>query len=103
MDAALGNLLCDINSYIRHYEETGDWQALAWWIHDHLPYSRLVFFPKLCAFNLTWHEQPERRIESYIIPKGTLTKPGMDNHEGDRSALYQEVLVLLQSGNQNLP
>jgi hypothetical protein len=26
------------------------WQAMAWWIHDHLPYSQLQFFPKLGAF-----------------------------------------------------
>jgi hypothetical protein len=28
-----------------------DWRAMAWWIHDHLPYSELQFFPKLGAFN----------------------------------------------------
>lgn len=81
-----------VNGYIQHYEETGDWQALAWWIHDHLPYSHLVFFPKLCAFNITWHEQSERRIDSYVTPKGTLTKPGMDNHEGDHSHCYEALL-----------
>ncbi|MEM9118694.1 MAG: hypothetical protein AAGD09_12535 [Cyanobacteria bacterium P01_F01_bin.56] len=79
-----------VNSYIQHYEKTGNWQALAWWIHDHLPYSDLYFFPKLCAFNITWHEQPRRRIDSYITPKGTLTKPSMANHEGDHSDLYPD-------------
>jgi hypothetical protein len=29
------------------------WQAMAWWIHDHLPYSELQFFPKLHALRLT--------------------------------------------------
>ena len=24
------------------------WPAMAWWIHDHLPYSELQFFPKAC-------------------------------------------------------
>jgi hypothetical protein len=34
------------------------WQAMAWWIHDNLPYSELQFFPKLAAFNVGWHEHP---------------------------------------------
>jgi hypothetical protein len=39
-----------------------NWQSMAWWIHDHLPYSELQFFPKLGAFNIGWHEIPKRRI-----------------------------------------
>lgn len=70
------------------YEAGTPWQALAWWIHDHLPYSSLCFFPKLAAFNITWYEQPERSISSYAEPKGFLTKPGMDNWEGDHSKWY---------------
>jgi len=76
------------------YAQGADWRGLAWWIHDHLPYSELCFFPKLAAFNLSWHERPKRRIDSYIAPKGCLTKPGMDNHEGDHSAWYQGFPVL---------
>lgn len=49
-----------------------DWRALAYWIHDHLPYSELQFFPKLAAFNISWHENPKRKIASYIKPLGTL-------------------------------
>lgn len=78
-----------VNSYIERFEQTQDWQPLAWWIHDHLPYNHLTFFPKLCAFNINWHEAPERRIDSYATPKGCLTKPGMDNHEGDHSFSYE--------------
>jgi hypothetical protein len=29
--------------------DTTSWQAMAWWIHDNLPYSGLQFFPKLLA------------------------------------------------------
>jgi len=65
-----------------------DWRALAWWIHDNLPYSQLQFFPKLAAFNIGWHERPRRRIDSFIDPRGCLTRPGMDNHRGDHSSLY---------------
>ncbi len=65
-----------------------DWRTLAWWLHDHLPYSEICFFPKLCAFNLGWHERPKRVIKSYIAPKGTLTRPGMANHCGGHEANY---------------
>lgn len=65
-----------------------DWRAMAWWIHDHLPYSTLYFFPRLAAFNIRWHERPERRIDSYVPPKGCLTKPGMPGHEGGHSEWY---------------
>lgn len=81
-----------INSYIKQFETNQDWQPLAWWIHDHLPYSHMSFFPKLCAFNINWHEQPQRRLDSYATPKGCLTKPGMDNYEGDHSHLYEGLL-----------
>ena len=64
------------------------WQAMAWWIHDHLPYSELQFFPKLAAFNIGWHERPKRTIYSYIPPRGYLTRPGYPNHEGSHADLY---------------
>jgi hypothetical protein len=66
-----------------------DWRAMAWWIHDHLPYSELYFFPKLAAFNITWHERPQRRIDSYAKPMGCLTKSGMDNHGGRHNECYE--------------
>ena len=53
-----------------------DWRDLAWWIHDHLPYHAMYFFPKLAAFNLTWREEPARTIHSYVAPKGTLLEAG---------------------------
>ncbi len=75
--------------FTEKYEAGADWQSLAWWIHDHLPHSGLYFFPKLAAFNISWHEKPVKTIQSYVDPKGCLTKPGMDNFDGDHSALYQ--------------
>jgi hypothetical protein len=65
------------------------WQAMAWWIHDHLPYSELQFFPKLTAFNIGWHEAPKRTIYSFIAPRGYLTKPGFPDHDGDHSTFYE--------------
>jgi hypothetical protein len=64
------------------------WQSMAWWIHDHLPYSELQFFPKLGAFNIAWHEKPKRTISSFVPPRGLLTQPGAANHTGDHSRHY---------------
>ena len=51
------------------YEAGADWRAMAYCIHNHLPYGELQFFPALCAFNIGWHEKPKRSISSYIKPK----------------------------------
>ncbi len=73
-------------AFVDAYPGEGAWTKLAWWIHDHLPYSSLEFFPRLWAFNIQWREDPERRIDSYVTPKGCLTKPGMANHAGRHDA-----------------
>jgi len=65
---------------VDHIGKGGSWTDMAWWIHDHLDYSTLCFFPKLAAFNINWHEKPVRRIDSYSEPRGCLTRPGMTNH-----------------------
>jgi hypothetical protein len=70
------------------YAAGADWRGMAWWIHDHLPYSHLQFFPKLAAFNIQWRETPVRRIDSFIKPRGCLTRPGMANHEGSHAKWY---------------
>jgi hypothetical protein len=75
--------------FAEKYEDGADWRSLAWWIHDHLPYSSLYFFPKLAAFNINWHERAERKVSSYIKPKGVLTKPGMENHSCGHSGHYE--------------
>ena len=81
------------------YEAGADWRQLAWWIHDHLPYSSLYFFPKLAAFNIQWHERPVRRIDSYVAPRGCLTRPGMDNHAGEHSDWYLTFPKVQQLGD----
>lgn len=88
-DGCMGATACVIVPWFSNrYSGEGDWRKMAWWIHDHLPYSEMVFFPKLFAFNLQWHERPARRINSFAHPRGLLTKRGMENHEGDHSAEY---------------
>ncbi|MCU0855722.1 MAG: hypothetical protein MUF63_12635 [Rhodobacteraceae bacterium] len=63
------------------YAAGRDWRDLAWWVHDHLPYHAMYFFPKLAAFNLTWREDPERTIASYVPPRGTLLAVGAEPAE----------------------
>jgi hypothetical protein len=88
-DGCLGAMATVVVPWFADRYATGTpWQAMAWWIHDHLPYSELQFFPKLAAFNIGWRERPLRRIDSFIKPRGCLTRPGMANHDGDHSHLY---------------
>lgn len=79
-----------VNRFIPYYEATGDWQAMAWWVHDHLPHGGMEFFPKLAAFNLRWHEQPVPSIYSHIAgARGWLTKAGApDHHRTDHADRY---------------
>ena len=85
-DGHMGATACIV---IPRLAET-DWRAIAWWIHDHLPYSHPQFFPKLRAFNIQWHENPRKRIDSFIAPRGCLTKPGMANQTEDHSKWYSD-------------
>lgn len=64
--------------FAERYAAGRDWRDLAWWLWDHLPFHEVYFFPKTAAFNLTWREFPNKRILSYIAPRGLLasrTKP----------------------------
>lgn len=94
-DGCMGATACIVLPWFAdRYAAGADWRALAWWIHDHLAYSRLQFFPKLAAFNIQWHERPTRRIDSFIAPKGCLTRPGMANHDGGHAEWYEEFPAL---------
>ncbi|WP_172380312.1 peptidase M15 [Vibrio sp. Vb339] len=97
-DGLLGATACIVvNSFIPYYDETGHWQALAWWIHDNIPdYSDICFFPTFAAFNITWREsEPRKVIRSYIPEgKGVLTKPSYDNHHGSH---HQEYAAFIHS------
>lgn len=88
-NSCIGATACVVVPWVwDHHQKPGDWQKLAWWIHDHLPYASLQFFPKLWAVNIQWHEKPVRAISSYAEPRGVLTKIGMPNNEGDHSESY---------------
>lgn len=70
-----------IPAFFDAFPNDGDWKKLAWWVHDHLPYSEMYFFKTYWAFNLTWSEQPKRTIHNWIEKSRLLTKPGMANNE----------------------
>jgi hypothetical protein len=74
------------------YADGRDWRDLAWWVHDHLPYHAMYFFPRLAAFNLTWREAPGRTISSYVAPKGKLLAEGAEPGESlaERRARYAD-------------
>lgn len=63
------------------YDRGRDWRDLAWWVHDHLDYHQMYFFPRLAAFNLTWREGPARSIAGYMPHHITLLRPGQDPAE----------------------
>ena len=70
----MGAMACVVvPSFWAKHQEQGDWRILARWIHEHLPYSTLYFFPTYWAFNIGWHERPEKSIKSYAEPAGTFT------------------------------
>ena len=72
-DGLKGAVACVVVPWFAdRYANGADWRAMAHWIHDHLPYSELEFFPKLAAFNIGWHEKPKKTISSYIKPTGYL-------------------------------
>ena len=88
-DGCMGATACIVIPWlVPRYEAGTSWQAMAWWVHDNLPYCDMAFFRNYAAFNLRWHEKPLRRIDSFVAPKGCLTKPDMPNHAGDHSSEY---------------
>jgi len=101
-DGGMGAMACIVIPWLADRLDKGvTWPAMAWWIHDHLPYSELQFFPKLAAFNIAWHEYPKRRITSFAPPRGLMTKPGMPNHDGDHGEHYRGFPELRRHRNTN--
>jgi hypothetical protein len=96
-EGGMGATACIIvHAFIDYYERTGDWEAMAWWVHDHLPYDQMEFFLRFAAFNISWSDNPGRRIYSFIPPRrGWLTKPGRANFDGSHEAAYAAWLASL--------
>lgn len=99
-------------------KEGRDWRVLAWFIHDHLPYSEMVFFVKNAAVNLTWRgdpsddsqdgddvcvfdgscasiawrSEPRRYVFSFQEPAGWSIRNGELREGRDRNAHYRDCL-----------
>lgn len=75
------------------YEHHGDWTPLAWWIHDHLPYTSQFWFPRLAAFNLRWSSNPN-------VGQSIGTKVA-NPHTGDAEALVANGVASLSREERN--
>jgi hypothetical protein len=73
-----------------------DWREFAWWVHDHLPFSRLILYRELFAFNIAWSEAPPRLIYSRIEPEGVLAAP-VTASQRIGAAHYADLLARLKS------
>ena len=77
-EGCIGGTACIVVPWFTDlYAKGADWQSLAYWIHDHLPYSEMEFFDGkgLCSFNISWHEKPKKNITSWLKPR-VLLKSG---------------------------
>lgn len=97
-DGCIGATACVVVPwFMDRYASGADWRSLAYWIHDHLPYSELEFFDGdgMCSFNLSWHERPKKAITSWMKPR-VLLKEGYDTK---RYAQWYEGFPTFVAGN----
>ena len=93
-DGFMGATACIvIPAYLSHFDKTGDWMSLAWWVHHNIPaYTDMCFFKQQCAFNIRWSENPEKRqqIKTYLLNTDTQDKSQLVNR-GVAHAHYQSI------------
>ena len=71
-DGYMGATACIvIPGFVDWMNEKGgrDWRVLAWFIHDHLPYSEMVFFVQNAAVNPYLARGPARRNSGRRCPR----------------------------------
>jgi hypothetical protein len=96
-DGARGAMACVVVPAVYDlYTQGEDWRSIAWWIHDHLPYSVLLVHKELLALNLAWSDRPVRYIRGDVDGSGVLTQPGMDNNHGSHADAYDGLLNKLE-------
>lgn len=84
-----------VPAYLDHYQASGDYRPLAWWIRDNVPsYAELFFFRPLCAFNIRWYEGSTDQAISFLDPphRELLTRRGEPGFEGDHTQFYAAVI-----------
>lgn len=68
-DAAghIGAMACVVSPWLADFTAVHrNWLPMAAWIRERLPYSEVVFFPRLAAFNIGWHERPKGTIRTHV-------------------------------------
>lgn len=94
---ARGAIACVVLPWLIDQCDAGmDWREFAWWVHDHLPFSRLILYRELYAFNISWSEAPLRQIYSRIEPVGELAPP-LTASQWIGEAHYADLLARLKS------
>lgn len=91
-----GTVTVVIPAYLAHYEKTGDYRPLAWWIRDHIPaYAEMFFFRHLCAFNIRWYDGPSDQAIWYLDPpvRDLLTRRGAADFDGDHGGRYAGIIT----------
>jgi hypothetical protein len=72
-----------IPKLLPYLNKTGDWPALAWWLHEHLEdYADICFFQNNFAFNIRWSSNPsiKKRIRTYVKNPDTGCKKNLYNN-----------------------
>ena len=70
------------------------WKAMAWWIHDHLPYAEMEFYRhrrpefEYAAFNIRWHETKVRGQIVSMTGDRILQKDRRQHFPGCHAAEY---------------
>ena len=124
-DGCMGATACIVIPGFADWVDEGagrDWRVLAWFIHEYLPYSEMVFFARNGTVNLTWRGDPNdpdldgdvRRFDgscdsivwrskprhrglSFVSPKGLWIKNGEPKEDFGRSQYYKDFLGYLRS------
>lgn len=51
-----------------------DWRMMGAFAHRHLPYHRMTFFKRNFAFNIGWHERPNRDVMTWYPKRAWLVR-----------------------------
>ena len=90
-----------IPRFLPYFHKTGDWAALAWWLHEHLPnYADMCFFNTNAAFNIRWSQNPnvKQNIKSFLVNPDTGNKEALVKNDTE-NIKYASVLPVMRFKN----
>lgn len=95
-----GGMVCIVIPWLIDACESGlDWRQFAFWVHDHLAYSVMIFYRDLLALNISWNETPLRKIFSRINPEGTFVPIPVESGKIGEGA-YTDLLLRLKGARR---